>query len=139
METADRREWRGPCREADGAPPRLAYLPSLDVGRHEGNHRAEGGHGLSDIDAVNEKLLARGEPPGVMVAKISHSLEDRKPLEPGQLGCRVWIRRIWHPEISAGPHDSFDDFIGEVPCEVLSVESGRNRSFVKTKRTRTLV
>ena len=55
------------------------------MGRHEGNHRAEGGHGLSDIDAVNEKLLARGEPPGVMVAKISHSLEDRKPLEPGQL------------------------------------------------------
>ena len=37
------------------------------------------------INAVNEKLLARGEPPGVMVAKISHSLEDRKPLEPGQL------------------------------------------------------
>ena len=63
------------------------------------------------INAVNEKLLARGEPPGVMVAKISHSLEDRKPLELGQLGCRVWIRRIWHPEISAGPHDSFDDFI----------------------------
>ena len=35
------------------------------------------------INAVNEKLLARGEPPGVMVAKISHSLEDRKPLELG--------------------------------------------------------
>ena len=24
VETADRREWRGPCRETDGAPPILA-------------------------------------------------------------------------------------------------------------------
>ena len=97
--------------EKQTALPLDSHICPFWMGRHEGNHRAEGGHGLSDIDAVNEKLLARGEPPGVMVAKISHSLEDRKPLEPGQLGCRVWIRRIWHPEISAGPHDSFDDFI----------------------------
>ena len=46
--------------------------------------------------------LAQGEPPGVMVAKISHSPEDRKPLEPGQLGCRVWARQIWHPAMASG-------------------------------------
>jgi hypothetical protein len=49
------------------------------MGRHEGNHRAEGGHGLSDIDAVNEKLLARGEPPGVMGPEAAGTRAARLP------------------------------------------------------------
>jgi putative DNA primase/helicase len=52
-------------------------------------------------------------PSGEMVANgyaISHTPEDRRPLEPGQLACRVWIREIWRPAISAGPNDDLSDF-----------------------------
>jgi hypothetical protein len=96
--------------------PRPPYLPSLDEGKYVGKYGAEGNHGLSDIEAVHEELTAQGEPTGEMVANgfaISHSPEDRKPLEPGELGCRIWIRQIHRPAISAGPNDNLDDFTNE--------------------------
>jgi hypothetical protein len=41
---------------------------------------------------------------------ISATPEDRKPLEPGQIIARVWIREIRHPAIKSGPDDDLDDF-----------------------------
>jgi putative DNA primase/helicase len=67
----------------------------------------------SDIADAYAELADRGGPPGRMVANgfaISHSPEDRKPLLPGQLIARVWIREICHPAIKSGPDDNLDDF-----------------------------
>jgi hypothetical protein len=50
---------------------------------------------------------------GRMVANgfaISHSTEDRKPMEPGQIVARVWIKEIRHPALKSGPDDDLDDF-----------------------------
>jgi hypothetical protein len=50
-------------------------------------------------------------PPGTIVANgyaTSSNLEDRKPLEPGEMSCCVWLE-IRHPAISAGPDDNLDD------------------------------
>jgi hypothetical protein len=58
-----------------------------------------------------------------MVAKTSHSPEDRKPLEPGQLGCRVGFDRHLYC------------LKAKFPAKFPAVESGRNRSFVKTTGT----
>ena len=51
-----------------------------------------------------------GEPKGEIAANgyaISSTPEDRRPLEPGEMACRVYIKEIRHP----GPHDNLDDFV----------------------------
>jgi hypothetical protein len=63
--------------------------------------------------AIAEELADRSEPPGTMAANgfaISATPEDRKPLLPGQLTARVWIREIRHPAIKSGPDDDLNDF-----------------------------
>jgi hypothetical protein len=62
---------------------------------------------------LTEGQFIDGSPQGVMVANgyaISSTPEDRKPVEPGQLACRVWVREIRHPAIKSGPDDNLDDF-----------------------------
>ena len=73
------------------------------------NHASGAGNGQAapSIDAM------AGEPKGEIVVTnfaISNNPEERRPLEPGEIACRVTIREIRHPAISAGPDDDLADF-----------------------------
>jgi hypothetical protein len=62
--------------------------------------------------AYAEEVEERGEPPGVMAVNgfaISHCPEDRKPLEPGQLTARIWVKEIRPPALGP-PGDDLNDF-----------------------------
>jgi hypothetical protein len=75
------------------------------------NGHCYGVTGKSTPEALSEALVT---PVGEIAANgfgISSSPEERKPLEPGQVCCRVRIREIRHPKISCGPTDSLDDFV----------------------------
>jgi hypothetical protein len=96
--------------------PQPPYLPSLDEGKHEGKHGDVDYVPTATADPVfvTEAQLVDGKPPGQIAANgyaISATPEDRKPLEPGQLAARVWIKEIRHPAIKSGPDDSLDDFV----------------------------
>jgi hypothetical protein len=106
--------------DGNGESPPVARWQAFSGGYGEDNGTGAG----DDLSiplflqrATAEELAAEGEPPGRMVANgfaISGSNggnpEDRKPLEPGQLIARVWIREIRHPAIKSGPDDDLDDF-----------------------------
>jgi hypothetical protein len=78
--------------------PQPPYAPSFCKGAHESR---EGAHGAGNGQAApgpEAEIAANG-------FAISHRPENRRPLEPGEVTCRVAIREIRHPAISAGPHD----------------------------------
>ena len=98
-------------------------VESLPVARWQafsGGYGKDNGSAADDLSIPD--FLRRGhdeesEAPGTMAANgfaISGSNgqnpEDRKPLEPGQLTCRVWVREIRHPAIKSGPDDDLNDF-----------------------------
>lgn len=77
-------------------------MPSFGQGKHEGNH---GDHDASSQQATSDIDTMTGQPPGELVANgfaISSSPEDRKPLEPGQLTAKVWIRESGTRQLKAG-------------------------------------
>ena len=70
----------------------------------------EASFGPSDLDAAAEESPSDR---GVIVANgfaINHSPEDRKPLAPGQLTARVWIRPSEHPPFPGPPSRQPGDF-----------------------------
>ena len=70
----------------------------------EGANLSAGGNGHASNGHGDFEIVANGY-------AISHSPEDRKPLESGPLTCRVAIRQIYHPPISSGPDDDLADFV----------------------------
>ncbi len=64
-----------------------------------------------DLSDAHAAATDQTETRGKMIANgFSKPPEDRRPLEPGELTCRVWIREVHHPAIKSGPDDSLDDF-----------------------------
>jgi putative DNA primase/helicase len=75
------------------ACPPTSCLPSKGKGKHEGEHGTE-----------PSQIAANGY-------AISSGTDDRKPMEPGQVACKVTIKEIRHPAINAGPTDDLNDFV----------------------------
>jgi hypothetical protein len=68
------------------------------------NPSSGNGRARSDVDAVVEELLARGEPAEQIAANcfaISSTPEDRREPEPSQLFARVTIREARRPAIKS--------------------------------------
>lgn len=84
-----------------------------DLDDDSASQSEEGPPDTPDPVFLTEEQFINSAPPGRMVCNgyaISATPEDRKPLAPGQLTAKVWIREIRHPAIKAGPDDDLADF-----------------------------
>ena len=98
-------------KKEQGGPPRKKRPQEVSRAELEATYAAKrdippSGNGQAAAPAIDMEI---GEP-GRMAANgyaISHSPEDRRP---GPT-CRVTIREIRRPAISAGPNDNLDDFV----------------------------